>query len=47
MKSILAGTETKKLQDVLEAAFESDEEDDKDVIPEEEKEEEASIFLWH
>ena len=39
MKSVLAGTETKKLQDVLEAAFGSDEEDDEDIPPEEEKEE--------
>ena len=42
MKSIFAGTETKKLQDVLEAAFGSDEEDDEDIPPEEEKEEEPS-----
>ena len=42
LKSILAGTETKKLQDVLEAAFGSNEEDDEDIPPEEEKEEEPS-----
>ena len=40
MKSVLAGTETKKLQDVLEVAFGSDEEDYDDIPPEEEKEEE-------
>ena len=39
MKSILAGTETKKLQDVLEVAFGSDEDDDEDIPTEEEKEE--------
>ena len=37
MKSVLAGTETKKLQDVLEAAFGSDEEDDDNFVPEEEE----------
>ena len=42
MKSVLAGTETKKLQDMLEAAFGSDEEDDEDIPTEEEKEEEPS-----
>ena len=42
MKSVLAGTETKKLQDVLEVAFGSDEEDDEDIPTEEEKEEEPS-----
>ena len=44
-KSVLAGTETKKLQDVLEAAFSSDEEDDEDIPTEEEKEVEVSTFL--
>ena len=42
MKSVLAGTKTKKLQDVLEAAFGSDKEDDDDIPTKEEKEEEAS-----
>ena len=45
IKSVLASTKTKKLQDVLEAAFGSDEEDDEDIPTEEEKEEEASNIL--
>ena len=43
MKSVLASTKTKKLQDMLEAAFGSDKEDDEDIPTEEEKEEEASM----
>ena len=39
MKSVLACTETKKLQDVLEAAFGSNEDNDEDIPTEEEKEE--------
>ena len=42
MKSFLGGTETKKLQDMLEVAFGPDKEDDEDIPPEEEKEEEPS-----
>ena len=42
IKSVLVGTETKKLQDMLEAAFGSDKEDDEDIPTEEEKEEEPS-----
>ena len=42
MKSVLAGTETKKSQDMLEAAFGSDKEDDEDIPTEEEKGEEPS-----
>ena len=42
MKSILAGTAANKLQDVLEAAFGGEDEDDEDYIPEDQPEDEPS-----
>ena len=42
MKSVLAGTATSKLQDVLEAAFGDEKDDDEDYIPEDQPQDEPS-----
>ena len=45
MKSVLAGTAASKLQDVLEAAFCEEEEDNEDDVPEDQPEEEPTVSL--
>ena len=45
MKSVLGGTAASKLQDVLEAAFGDEDEDDEDYIPEDQPEEESTASL--
>ena len=45
MKSVLARTAASKLQDVLEAAFCEEEEDNEDYVPEDQPEEEPTVSL--
>ena len=46
MKGVLASTATKKLQDVLEAAFDDEGEEDDDYVPEEEDDDEEEEEEW-